>query len=81
MAAHGALGVALPSLKAKRVDAALRQTELAERAQVARATIQRAERGENVSLVNARRLAEALNVTVEQLRASAPGDGASSSRT
>lgn len=60
-------GVPLPHLAAWRRYVALTQSELAERADVSRPTITRAERGEPVSLPNVRAIAEALGITVQKL--------------
>ncbi|HZC04073.1 MAG TPA: helix-turn-helix transcriptional regulator [Ktedonobacterales bacterium] len=65
-------GVRLPHLAAWRRYNLLTQGELAERAHVARATINRAERGDSVSLENARQIAEALNTTPQQIMAGIP---------
>ena len=65
-------GLTTPYLRAWRLHAALKQNELADKAHVARATVQRGERGEPLSIDNVRALAQALGVTVEQLRFQAP---------
>jgi transcriptional regulator with XRE-family HTH domain len=60
-------GIALTHLRAWRIARVLNQTELAEKADVGRSTVIRAERGDPISFANARALAEALDVTVQQL--------------
>lgn len=65
---HKETGVAVPSLRAYRRKAALKQTELAHLAGIGRSTVLRAEAGGNVSLDNARSLAQALGVAVEDLQ-------------
>lgn len=61
-------GVALPYLKAWRLRKLMAQTELADRAGVARATVTRAERGDEVvSFANVRKLAEALGISPDEL--------------
>lgn len=67
---HGETGIAVPGLRVLRRRAALKQTELAQRAGIGRSTVIRAEAGENVSLDNARSLATALGVTIEDLQES-----------
>lgn len=67
-------GATLPHLAAWRKYVALTQNELAQRADVSRATITRAERGEPVSLPNVRAIAKALDITVQQLYR-APAEG------
>ena len=61
-------GVTVADLKGWRLRATLTQAQLAERADVARPTIQRGERGETLSIPNVQALAAALGITVEQLR-------------
>jgi transcriptional regulator with XRE-family HTH domain len=61
-------GLMLPKLKHMRMRKAMTQLELAKLAGVARATVNRAERGEIVSFANVRKLAAALGVSVEQLQ-------------
>jgi len=65
-------GVIAPHLKAWRRRALLKQRELAEKADVARATIVRGERGGTLSLDNLRKLATALGITPEQLLGNPP---------
>ena len=60
-------GITLKHLPAWRIRAMLKQEELADKAGIARATVQRAERGSTVSLDNVRALARALGITPEQL--------------
>ena len=63
-------GVWLPKLKHIRMRKALTQGELAQKAGVARATINRAERNVGpISLPNVRKIAEALGVSPEELQA------------
>ena len=65
-------GVPLPYLREWRLWVLLKQEELAEKAGVSRPTIQRGERGETLSIDNIRKLAAALNITVEQMRFERP---------
>ena len=65
-------GVFLPHLEAWRRYNALSQYELADKADVGRSSIARAERGEAVSYANARKLASALGISVQQLQTQAP---------
>lgn len=61
-------GRALPYLKAWRMKKLMAQTELATRAGLAKSTLARAERGDEVvSFVNIRKLAEALGISPEEL--------------
>jgi transcriptional regulator with XRE-family HTH domain len=60
-------GRALPHLRAWRVERALQQGELADKAAVSRSTIMRAEAGGIVSFSNIRQLAAALEISIEQL--------------
>lgn len=67
-------GIMLRYLQAWRMRATLKQEELADKAGIARATVQRAERGGAVSLDNVRALAQALGITPEQLVMPPPGE-------
>jgi transcriptional regulator with XRE-family HTH domain len=58
----------LPSLQRVRVRAYLTQRQLADKAGVAMSTVARTEQGYPASLITAQRLADALGVSVEQLR-------------
>jgi transcriptional regulator with XRE-family HTH domain len=61
-------GLPLPHLKAWRVKKLLAQNELAERGGLARATVARAERGDEVvSFANIRKLAQALDISADEL--------------
>lgn len=65
-------GVTVPYLQAWRRRRTLKQGELATKAGVARATVQRGERGETLSIDNVRKLAAALSLSVEQVRFEEP---------
>lgn len=66
--AEKARGLPLPHLKAWRVKKLIGQSELADRARLARATVTRAERGDEVvSFANIRKLAEALGISPDEL--------------
>lgn len=65
-------GVLVPHLRAWRAYHAVTQEELAERAQVARSTIVRAEEGQRINTSSARKLADALGMSVQQLLYSKP---------
>jgi transcriptional regulator with XRE-family HTH domain len=68
MAEQQVRGLALPYLRAWRIRRLLTQADLIEKSGVGRATVVRAERGdEPVRFANIRKLAEALDVTPEQL--------------
>lgn len=68
-------GVVLPTLRAWRLHRMISQDELAERAHVARWTVQRAEQGLPVKVTTAARLARALRVEREVLlRSTLPSD-------
>jgi transcriptional regulator with XRE-family HTH domain len=60
------------SLQWHRIQLGLLQREVAERAGVNRATVQRAERGEKIRLDILRKLAEALHVTPAELMRQPP---------
>ncbi len=61
-------GLPLPHLKAWRVKKFLGQSELADKAGLARATVTRAERGDEVvSFANIRKLAEVLGISPDDL--------------
>lgn len=62
-----AFGLLLPGLQQTRRGRAITQLELAEKAGVTRSTVTRAEAGERVSLPSARKLATALDVSIDQL--------------
>jgi DNA-binding XRE family transcriptional regulator len=64
--------VVAQSLQWRRSQAGLLQRELAERAGIDRATVQRAERGKPVRLDIIRKLAEALGTTPAELQAPQP---------
>lgn len=71
--AEKARGLALPYLRAWRVKKFIGQTELAEKTGLARATVTRADRGDEVvSFANIRKLAEALGITPDELLKSPP---------
>jgi transcriptional regulator with XRE-family HTH domain len=65
-------GLRAPHLRAWRDYYALTQDELAAKARVARSTVYRAEAGEPISRANARKLAEALGISVLDLLHRAP---------
>ncbi len=73
-------GVVLPALKAWRLHRVLSQDELASRARVARATLQRAENGLPVKVTTAARLARALRVERETLLRQMPPEGEEANR-
>lgn len=61
-------GFALPFLQRYRMRAFLTQVELIDKSGVSRATVVRAERGDEiVSIANIRKLAEALGITPDEL--------------
>lgn len=62
------VGVTLPSLQAWRLKSLKTQKELAEVADVSRATVANAERGSRIAYVTAEKLAKALNTSVEALQ-------------
>jgi DNA-binding XRE family transcriptional regulator len=66
-------GLALPNLATWRRARPWTQKELAAHAGVSRLTVVRCEGGEAVNISTARKLAEALEVTVQQLQHVAPG--------
>jgi len=68
MMATRTVGIEVPHLQAWRLRRLMKQGELAAAAGVSRFTVQRAERGERVSITNVRKLAQALGVTADQLR-------------
>ena len=64
----------MPHLKAWRMYKLMAQNELAERSGLAKSTLARAERGDEVvNFANIRKLAEALGISPEDLLGSAPG--------
>jgi len=63
----GRRGLYVPYLEAWRLSQALAQGELAEAAGIARGTVARAEAGKPIAFANVRKLAAALNITVQQL--------------
>ena len=65
-------GLILRHLEAWRRYKAMTQGELAAQAEIARATVNRAEGLEPVSIPNARKLASALGISVQQLQTEAP---------
>ncbi len=65
-------GLILRHLEAWRRYKAMTQGELAAQAEIARATVNRAEGLEPVSIPNARKLASALGISVQQLQTQAP---------
>lgn len=68
-------GLPLPYLRAWRMKKLLAQGELAEASGLARATIARAERGDEVvNFVNIRKLAAALGISPEELLYTSPGE-------
>jgi len=67
-------GRPLPYLKAWRIEKLLTQADLVERSGVGRATVVRAERGdEAISFANIRKLAEALGISTDELLHTKPG--------
>ena len=64
--------VLVPSLRYWRTQAALRQSELAQRAGVHEASVRRGETGQSLQLATVRKLVEALGVTPAQLQAQPP---------
>ena len=72
-------GLALPYLRAWRLRRLLTQAELIEKSGVSRTTVVRAESaGGSVSIANIRRLADALDVTPDELVYSNPDAGSAS---
>ncbi len=68
-------GLPLPYLKAWRIKKFLGQSELADRAGLARATVTRAERGDEVvSFANIRKLAAVLGIRPDDLLREPKGD-------
>jgi transcriptional regulator with XRE-family HTH domain len=66
-------GRPLPYLKAWRIEKLMTQAELVERSGVGRATVVRAERGdEAISFANIRKLAEALGISTDELLRTKP---------
>jgi transcriptional regulator with XRE-family HTH domain len=65
-------GVVVDNLRAWRLYATMSQDDLAQKANVARTTIVRGEGGGTLSYGNVRKLADALGITVEQLRFKMP---------
>lgn len=65
-------GVRLTHLAAWRRFSVMTQADLAKKAGVARATVNRAEGGDPVSMENARQIAAALGITPQQLFAGPP---------
>lgn len=73
-------GVTVADLRGWRLYATMTQKQLAERAGIARATVVRGETGGTLSIPNVQSLAEALGISVEQLRyEQAPHTGHSAS--
>jgi transcriptional regulator with XRE-family HTH domain len=68
----GEKGLRVRDLKAWRLRATLSQEDLAEKADVSRATIVRGEAGGTLSFGNIRKLAAALGITVDELRFGEP---------
>jgi transcriptional regulator with XRE-family HTH domain len=68
----GAATVFVPALRYWRSQRALRQTELAERADVGIMSVSRGETGQPLQLATVRKLAEALGVTPAELQAQPP---------
>lgn len=69
-------GLPLPHLREWRVKKLIGQSELADKAGLARATVTRAERGDTVvSFINIRRLAEVLGISPDELLGAPPADG------
>jgi transcriptional regulator with XRE-family HTH domain len=69
-------GRPLPHLRAWRMYKLMAQNELAERSGLAKSTLARAERGDEVvSFANIRKLAQALGIGAEELLTPAPGEG------
>jgi transcriptional regulator with XRE-family HTH domain len=62
----------VPSLRYWRLEKHWTQRELAEHAEVAESTVAPGEQGYALSLLTAKKLADALGVTVKQLRAEEP---------
>lgn len=69
-------GVPVPYLRAWRLRKLLKQEELAMRADVSRPTIQRGERGETLSIDNVKKIAQALEISDEELRFTNPAQEA-----
>jgi transcriptional regulator with XRE-family HTH domain len=68
-------GRPLPHLKAWRMNKLMAQNELAERSGLAKSTLARAERGDEVvNFANIRKLAEALGISAEELLSPAPDE-------
>ena len=71
--AEKARGLALPHLRAWRIKKLIGQSELADKAALARATVTRAERGDTVvSFANIRKLAEVLGISADELLSEPP---------
>lgn len=69
-------GRALPHLKAWRMYKVIGQAELAARANLAKSTLARAERGDEVvSFANIRKLADVLGITANELIEREPPEG------
>ena len=67
-------GRPLPYLKSWRIEKLMTQADLVERSGVGRATVVRAERGdEAISFANIRKLAEALGISTDELLHIEPG--------
>lgn len=74
--AEKARGLPLPHLRAWRIKKLIGQSELADRAKLARATVTRAERGDEVvSFANIRKLAEVLGISADDLLNREPEGG------
>lgn len=69
-------GLPLPHLRAWRIKKLVGQSELADRAGLARATVTRAERGDAVvSFTNIRKLADVLGISADDLLSGPPEGG------
>lgn len=68
--------VAVPYLRAWRLHALMTQDQLAEAADVGKATVVRAERDGTVSALTAAKIARALGITLKQLETTQPEGGA-----
>lgn len=70
---RGPYGLVLPHARAWRMLRAMTQGELAQAADISRATVARAETGGAISMQNVRKLAAALGISVEELQRAPTG--------